>query len=158
MFLSKRGKYGLLAMITLAEASAADGPAARVQIGEIARREKISRKFLEHILLTLRNAGLVHSRTGSGGGYALARSSRDITLGQIYRVLDGPVAPIACVSQMAYESCGCPDEEQCGLRMVMGDVRNAIARIVDNTSLEDVLRRQRSARKKLRQKPGTSSR
>ena len=120
-----------------------------VQIKEIAQREQISAKFLEQILLALKNAGLLHSKMGVGGGYYLARSSSEITLGQIFRVLDGPVAPIKCVSQMSYEPCGCPDEETCGLRLVMGDVRNAIADILDNTSLADVTKRRTSVRKKL---------
>ena len=89
---------------------------------------------------------------GVGGGYYLARSAGEITLGQIFRVLDGPVAPIKCVSQMAYESCGCPNEETCGLRLVMSDVRNAIAEILDNTSLADVTQRQTDIRKRLRRK------
>jgi Rrf2 family protein len=120
-----------------------------VQIKEIAQREQISAKFLEQILLTLKNAGLLHSKMGVGGGYYLARPPKEITLGQIFRILDGPVAPIKCVSQMAYEPCGCPDEETCGLRLVMGDVRNAIAEILDNTSLADVTSRQAILRKKL---------
>jgi len=120
-----------------------------VQIKEIAQREQISAKFLEQILLALKNAGLLHSKMGVGGGYYLARPPSEITLGQIFRVLDGPIAPIRCVSQMAYEPCGCPDEETCGLRLVMGDVRNAIADILDNTSLADVIKRQNAVRKKL---------
>ncbi len=149
MRLSKRGEYGLRAMIALAE-PALEGDAPQMkQIKEISLRENISVKFLEQILLTLKNAGLLHSKMGVGGGYYLARSASEITLGQIFRVLDGPVAPIKCVSQMAYEPCGCPDEETCGLRLVMGDVRNAIADILDNTSLADVTKRQNVVRKKL---------
>jgi Rrf2 family protein len=144
MRLSKRGEYGLRAMITLAETIPNGGSPAMLQIKEISQREQISPKFLEQILLTLKNAGLLHSKMGVGGGYYLARPASEITLGQIFRVLDGPVAPIRCVSQMAYESCGCPEEETCGLRLVMSDVRNAIANILDNTSLADVIRRQAS--------------
>lgn len=149
MRLSKRGEYGLRAMIMLAGTPEAGAPLPMVQIKEIAQREQISAKFLEQILLTLKNAGLLHSKMGVGGGYYLAKSPSEITLGQIFRVLDGPVAPIRCVSQMAYEPCGCPDEQTCGLRMVMGDVRNAIANILDNTSLADVIRRQGEVRKSL---------
>jgi Rrf2 family protein len=98
-------------------------------------------KFLEQILLALKNAGMLHSRMGVGGGYHLARPPAEISLGQIVRVLDGPLAPVKCVSQMAYEPCGCPDEETCGLRLVMGDVRNAIADLLDGTSLADVTQR-----------------
>lgn len=149
MRLSKRGEYGLRAMIALAEPAEKGGAPQMMQIKEISQREHISPKFLEQILLTLKNAGLLHSKMGVGGGYYLARSANEITLGQIFRVLDGPVAPIKCVSQMAYEPCGCPDEETCGLRMAMGDVRNAIADILDNTSLADVSKRQQAARKRL---------
>ena len=140
MRLSKRGEYGLRAMISLADTQK-NSPTGMIQIKEISAREQIPAKFLEQILLALKNAGLVHSRMGVGGGYYLARAAKEITLGQIVRTLDGPLAPIKCVSQMAYEPCGCPDEQTCGLRMVMGDVRNAIADILDNTTLAAVIQR-----------------
>jgi Rrf2 family protein len=136
-------------MITLAGKSTKGNAPAMMQIKEISEREQISPKFLEQILLTLKNAGLLHSKMGVGGGYYLARPANEITLGQIFRTLDGPVAPIKCVSQMAYEPCGCPDEETCGLRLAMSDVRNAIADILDNTSLADITKRQSALRKKL---------
>lgn len=138
MRLSKRGEYGLRAMIDLATWTKGNGV---VQIKDIAEREKIPAKFLEQILLTLKNAGLLHSKMGIGGGYYLAKPASDINLGQIVRILDGPLAPVNCVSQSAYEPCGCPDERTCGLRLVMLDVRNAIANILDNTSLENVSER-----------------
>jgi Rrf2 family protein len=140
MRLSKRGEYGLRAMIVLA-ATGPDGEVPTIQIREIAEREQMPAKFLEQILLALRNAGLLHSKMGVGGGYHLAKSPYEISLGQIVRVLDGPLAPVKCVSQMAYEPCGCPDEETCGLRLVMGDVRNAIADVLDKTTLADVIGR-----------------
>jgi Rrf2 family protein len=149
MRISKRGEYGLRAMIILAEAGEKSNSPAMMQIKEISQREQISPKFLEQILLTLKNAGMLHSKMGIGGGYYLARPAKEITLGQIFRMLDGPVAPIKCVSQMAYEPCGCPDEQTCGLRLVMGDVRNAIADILDHTSLADVIKRQGAVRKRL---------
>ena len=145
MRLSKRGEYGLRAMIHLAEVQK-NSPTGMVQIKEISSHEQIPAKFLEQILLALKNAGLVHSKMGIGGGYYLARLPKEITLGQIVRILDGPLAPIKCVSQMAYEPCRCPDEETCGLRMVMGDVRNAIANILDNTTLAAVMKRVEAAR------------
>jgi len=147
MRLSKRGEYGLRAMIELARVQQAQS-ARLVQIKDISEREKIPAKFLEQILLALKNAGLLHSKLGVGGGYYLARPPREISLGQIFRTLDGPLAPIRCVSQMAYEPCGCPDEETCGLRLTMGDVRNAVADILDNTSLADVTKRQEDAKRK----------
>jgi len=140
MRLSKRGEYGLRAMMVLATPGP-DGKPATVQIREIAEREQMPAKFLEQILLALKNAGLLHSKMGVGGGYHLSRPPAEISLGQIVRVLDGPLAPVKCVSQMAYEPCGCPDEETCGLRLVMGGVRNAISELLDGTSLADVARR-----------------
>jgi Rrf2 family protein len=142
MRLSKRGEYGLRAMIDLA---AWEGTTPLVQIKDIADREKIPAKFLEQILVTLKNAGLLNSRMGVGGGYHLARPANEITLGHVVRVLDGPLAPIRCVSQMAYEPCGCPDEETCGLRMAMLDVRNAISGVLDHTTLADVIQRVETA-------------
>ena len=146
MRLSKRGEYGLRAMIALAEPAEKGNAPQMLQIKEISQHEQISPKFLEQILLTLKNAGFLHSKMGVGGGYYLAKPPSEITLGQIFRVLDGPLAPIRCVSQMAYEPCGCPDEQTCGLRLVMGDVRSAISNILDQTSLADVSRRQEVAR------------
>lgn len=136
-------------MITLAE-PVENGSSPMMQIKEIAEREQIPGKYLEQILLALKNAGLLHSKMGVSGGYYLARSASEITLGQIFRVLDGSIAPIKCVSEMAYEPCGCPDVETCGLRLAMADVRSAIAGILDHTSLADVTRRQQQ----MRNKPG----
>ncbi len=146
MRLSKRGEYGLRAMIALADKTQADGSTPLVQIKEISERENIPPKFLEQILVALKNAGMLQSKMGFGGGYQLARPAAEITLGEIVRVLDGPLAPIRCVSQMAYKPCDCPDEQTCGLRMVMGDVRNAIADILDHTSLADVVQRMNETR------------
>jgi Rrf2 family protein len=147
MRLSKRGEYGLRAMIRMADFFRQDGELHLIQIKEISKIENISIKYLEQIMLTLKNAGLLNSKMGIGGGYYLAKPPREIMLGQIVRILDGPLAPIRCVSQMAYEPCDCPDEQTCGLRLVMGDVRNAIANILDNTSLEDVCNKVAEAHK-----------
>jgi len=138
MRLSKRGEYGLRAMMRLAEFYRPGAEPVITQIKEVSEIEKIPIKYLEQILLALKNAGLLQSRMGQGGGYYLAKPPGQIFLGQIVRILDGPLAPIRCVSQTAYEPCDCPDEKTCGLRLVMGDVRDAIADILDNTSLEDV--------------------
>lgn len=138
MKLSKRGEYGIRAMIFLARHTDEDQP---VKIKDIAAEENIPIKFLEQILLSLKNAGLLQSKMGVGGGYYLARTPEEINIGQIERVLDGPLAPVRCVSSMAYEPCDCPDEQHCGLRMVMMDVRNAIADILEKTTLKDVLER-----------------
>lgn len=116
------------------------------QMKEISQAENIPGKYLEQILLALKNAGLLNSKMGMGGGYYLARPPQQIFLGQIERILDGPLAPIRCVSQVAYEPCDCPDENSCGLRMVMSDVRDAIADILDHTSLQDVYERVKLSR------------
>jgi Rrf2 family protein len=158
MHLSKRGEYGLRAMIDLAggvpSAIAHDDESINkmniMQIKDIAARQQIPAKFLEQILLSLKNAGLLNSKMGVGGGYYLAKNPAEITLGQIIRILDGPIAPIRCVSQMAYEPCGCPDERTCGLRMVMGDVRDAMVAILDNTTLLDISRRVSDEKQALR--------
>ena len=145
MRLSKRGEYGLRAMIHLANTQK-HSPDVLVQIKDISVQENIPSKYLEQILLALKNAGLLNSKMGIGGGYHLAHSPEQINLSQIVRVLDGPLAPIRCVSHMAYEPCGCPDEQTCGLRMVMGDVRDAIAEILESTTLADVTDRVDTAR------------
>lgn len=141
MRLSKRGEYGLRAMIRLAQQQEIGEV---VQLKNIASQERIPIKFLEQIMLALKHAGLLHSKAGTGGGYSLAKPADTITLGRIIRVLDGPLAPIKCVSQIAYEPCNCPDEATCQLRSVMNDVRTAMSEILDNTTLADVAFRQQA--------------
>ena len=109
-------------------------------IAQIAEKERIPRKFLELILLDLKKKGFVRSKKGKGGGYFLRRKPEAIKLGRVIRVLDGPLAPVPCVSQTAYIPCDeCEDEKTCGIRLVMKEVRDAIANILDNTSLADVV-------------------
>jgi Rrf2 family protein len=110
-----------------------------VQLNELAENEKIPVKFLEQIVLALKEGGFLESVRGKYGGYRLARPAKDIFIGQIVRYLDGPLAPIGCVSQTAYRRCSCPDEDHCGLRMLMLDVRNAIANILDRYTLANVV-------------------
>ena len=113
-----------------------------VLISDIAHREALPQKFLELILLELRNHGILGSKKGKGGGYFLARRPDLVHLGEVLRVLEGPLAPLPCVSKTAYVRCAdCRDERTCGIRMVMKDVRDATARILDQTSLADVLKR-----------------
>jgi Rrf2 family protein len=137
MNLSKRGEYALRAMIDLGIAREAGRPL--VPIGELAAHERIPVKFLEQILLQLKEAGFLTSRRGPTGGYSLKKSPRSIKIGQIVRLIDGPLAPIPCVSKTAYEPCSCPDEDHCGLRMLMLDVRNAIADVLDRHTLAEVI-------------------
>ncbi len=111
-----------------------------VQRKLLAERQNIPLGFLEMILLSLKNAGLIGSRRGMNGGVYLIKAPKEITVGQIIRILDGPLAPIACVSQTAYQKCeDCPHAETptCPIQGIMLDVRNAIASVLDHYSLED---------------------
>jgi Rrf2 family protein len=137
MKLSKRGEYALRALIDLGMAREAGREL--LQAHEIASKENIPLKFLEQILVQLRGGGYVGTKRGKQGGYFLNRPMDAISVGAVVRMIDGPLAPIRCVSQTAYEKCSCPDEEHCGLRMLMLDVRNAIANILDRYTLEDVV-------------------
>ena len=132
--LTRRGKYGLKAMVVLAREDG-QGP---VLIGDLAEEEAIPKKFLENILLGLKHRGLVHSRKGPHGGYQLARSPRQISVGEIIRALDGPLALVSCVSQTAYVPCEeCVTEKDCAVRRVFQQVRDETARILDGTTLAD---------------------
>lgn len=137
MKISKRGEYALRALIDIGLASELGKPL--VQINELAQQEKLPVKFLEQILMQLKAGGFLASKRGKLGGYLLAKPMDTIKFGAVVRLIDGPLAPIACVSQTAYERCTCPDEAHCGLRMLMLDVRNAISDILDKYSLADVV-------------------
>ncbi len=136
--LSRKTKYGLKALLTLAE----DRSGFPVGIAAVAERDAIPRKFLEAILLELKRHGLVDSKKGKGGGYVLRRRPEDITFGDVMRALEGPLAAVPCVSQTAYSRCTeCVDEPSCGVRLAMKEVRDATARILDRMSLGDVNKR-----------------
>ena len=136
--LSKKSKYALRALLALARRPSE----APVLIADLAEQEGIPKKFLELILLELKNNGILQSKKGKGGGYFLGRKPDVISLGEVIRVLDGPLAPLPCVSQTAYHMCEeCGDEATCGIRAVMKDVRDATSSILDRESLADVLRR-----------------
>ena len=136
--LSKRSKYAIKALLALADHER-DAP---VRIADLAHEEQIPPKFLELILLGLKNQGILRSRKGKGGGYLLARDPADIYLGQIVRMFDGPLAPVPCASQTAYVACAdCPNEAVCGVHLAMKAVRDATAEVLDGTSIAS-LRRQ----------------
>lgn len=137
MKLSKKGEYALRSLIDLGIAS--EMKRSLVQVAELADVEQLPIKFLEQIMQALKEAGFVESVRGKFGGYRLAKPAREIPIGHVVRLIDGPLAPIGCVSQSAYEKCTCPDEAHCGLRMLMLDVRNAIAGILDRYTLADVV-------------------
>jgi Rrf2 family protein len=134
--LSQKCKYALQALLSLAR----EPSQGMLLVSDIAERENLPKKFLEAILLELNRNGLVRSRRGRGGGYALAKPADLITFGQVVRIIDGPLAPLSCVSVNYYRRCeDCRDEMTCDIRKVMRRVRDAIANELDGTSLQDAL-------------------
>ncbi len=133
--LTNKGKYGLKAMVHLAGLE----PGTLAQVADIAKTNSISKRFLDHILSELRDDGLVYSKKGKGGGYALARPAHEIRVGAIVRVLDGPLAPIPCASVTAFRPCeDCADLKTCAVRQVMVEARNAIANVLDHRTLAEM--------------------
>lgn len=131
--LTKKGKYGLKAIADLATLA----PGETAFVTEIATRNNIPKKFLDTILLELRNGGFLRSKKGPSGGYALSKPASEIFIGQIVRTLDGPLAPIRCASRTAFEACDdCADPEACSVRRSMSTVRDAMAEILDTMTLE----------------------
>jgi Rrf2 family protein len=139
MMLTNKGKYGLKALVHLGSLA----PGTTALAADIASTNRIPKKFLDAILLDLRNAGLLHARKGPGGGYTLARTPAEIRIGDAIRVLDGPLAPIACASRSAYRRCeDCTDVDTCPVRLSMIKVRDAMSEVLDNTTLADLLAEQ----------------
>ena len=137
MKLSKRGEYALRALIDLGIAQELGRP--MLQVTELAAKEKLPVKFLEQIFTQLKAGGFIQTKRGKLGGYSLSKRMDRIKFGSVVRLIDGPLAPIQCVSQTLYARCSCPDEAHCGLRMLMLDVRNAIAKILDRYTLADIV-------------------
>jgi Rrf2 family protein len=134
--LTAKAKYGLKALLHLG----AVPPATTVQAIDIAEANNIPKKFLDAILGELRNAGVVYTKKGPGGGYVLARSPDDILVGEVIRALDGPLAPIACASRTAFHQCDdCKDVRACAIRISMTKVRDAISDVLDHMTLADML-------------------
>jgi Rrf2 family protein len=139
MKLSLRGEYALRALVVLGQNY---GPEV-VRIQTISDQQNIPKRFLEQILNDLRTARLVESKRGVAGGYRLALPPEKIHLSTVVRHIEGALAPISCVSERFYEKCTCPDENTCGIRSVMKDVREAILKILENTTVADVCQRVR---------------
>lgn len=134
--LSRKTKYGLKALAFLAKWQD-DSP---VQISVISESENISQKFLESILLTLRKAGFLSSKKGKGGGYYLLKDASEIRISNVYRILEGPIAMVPCVSLNFYEKCDdCPDEDACSVHRLMIQVRDNTLSILENTTLADLI-------------------
>jgi len=143
--LSKKTQYTLRAMYALARRYG-EGP---VLIATLAEQESIPKKFLEQILLKLKNDGFVVSKKGKGGGYSLADMPEKFMVGQIIRMVDGPLAPLPCASETAYRKCDeCVDDRFCETRIIMREVRDAMATILDKTTLADLVAKADTARSK----------
>ncbi len=135
LVLSKKTKYGIKALTFLARCEESNP----VQISEISKKENISHKFLESILLTLKKAGLLGSKKGKGGGYYLRKRPTEIKMTEVIRVLEGPIAMVPCVSLNFYEKCDdCPDETLCSVHKLMIQVRDNTLDVFRNTTLADL--------------------
>ncbi|HLV63287.1 Rrf2 family transcriptional regulator [Galbibacter sp.] len=133
--LSKKTKYGLKALTYMARKESKSP----VLISEIAEEENISKKFLEIILLQLKNSGFLGSKKGKGGGYYLIRDPKDISVASLIRILEGPIAMLPCVSLNFYEKCeDCKDEETCSISILMMEVRDSTLKILENKTLQDL--------------------
>lgn len=137
MNLTKRGEYALRTVIRLGVAQRLGTPI--VSVSRLAGSERISAKFLENIFADLKAAGYIEGIRGKAGGARLLCDPETTKMGDLVRFLDGRLAPIGCASETAYQPCTCPDPDHCGLRMLMIDVRNAIANILDRYTLSDVV-------------------
>lgn len=138
MKLSRRGEYAIKALIHLSSIDKDSG----ATTPDIAKTAQIPEAFLNQIMLTLKNAGILRSRRGARGGYVLNRPAEQITLGEIARLMDGPLAPIPCASVTAYEPCpSCPEPASCQLSILMRKVRDSISDILDSTTLADMSRK-----------------
>jgi Rrf2 family protein len=140
MKLSVRGEYALRALIVLG----LNYEQPVVQIQAISKLQNIPKRFLEQILNELKSAGIVESRRGVAGGYRLRRAPEEVTLAEVIRYIEGPLAPVRCVSERFYERCTCPDESNCGIRSVMKEVREAIVKILESVTLAQLCERVRS--------------
>jgi Rrf2 family protein len=141
--LTKKTRYALKALIALADQSAEEP----MLIADIAKREKIPKKFLEAILRELKQHGMLGAQRGRGGGYFLRRRPEEISLASIIRALDGPIAPVPCLSKTAYRRCAeCPNERTCGVRLVLHDLHEVTTQMLEQATLADVVKRAGEAR------------
>jgi Rrf2 family protein len=141
MKLSVRGEYALRALLVLARDYQEDDSVVRIQ--EISDKQNIPKRFLEQILNDLKSAHIVESKRGVAGGYRLRRRPERINLAEIVRHIEGPLAPVSCVSEKFYEKCSCPDESRCAIRSVMKETRDAIVGIMETVTLAELAERAR---------------
>ncbi len=140
MKLSTRGEYALRALLVLG----LNYNSEVVRIQKISEQQNIPKRFLEQILNDLKELGVVESKRGLAGGYRLSRKPEQITLAEVIRFLEGPLAPVSCVSQTAYVRCSCPDEARCGIRSVMREVREAIVKVLEKVTVAQLCERARA--------------
>ena len=136
--ISQKTKYALKAMMVLADEAAGNGEALTIEA--IAQRSETPKRFLEHILLQLRNAGMIVSRRGRNGGYGLIKDPGTISIGELLRLVDGPIAPLPCLSRTAYQRCDdCKDEQACRVRRLFADVFYAYLLMIESLTLADMV-------------------
>jgi len=138
--LSLRGEYALRALVVLGMNAGKDV----LRIQAISDQQNIPKRFLEQILNELKVAGILESRRGITGGYRLRLPPEKITLAEVIRLIEGPLAPVSCVSEKFYEKCSCPDESKCGIRSVMKDVREAIVKVLEQVTVAQLCDRVRT--------------
>ncbi|MES2571034.1 MAG: Rrf2 family transcriptional regulator [Verrucomicrobiota bacterium] len=134
MRISKKAEYALRALVLMTREPKS------WRIEELSARENIPIKFLEQILLSLRHAGLLTSKRGVGGGYGMLRPGSQISVGEVIRILDGPLAPVPCAAECQTEPCSCPDPRICPVRALMTKVRRDLGTLLDSQTIEDMIR------------------
>jgi Rrf2 family protein len=134
MRISRKSEYAIRSLIAMARQPRS------WNIQELSTQEAIPVKFLEQILLTLRHAGFLSAKRGVGGGYTLRTPAVQITVGDVIRTMDGPIAPVACSLPNAPEACTCPDPQRCSLRLMMTDVRSQLTTLLDSKTIDDLAR------------------
>ena len=138
--LSKKTKYAIRALIALGEHFGGES----MNILSISQKEKIPKKFLEQILLEMRNAGFLFSKKGAGGGYSLLKNPSEINLVQVMRLTGGPIAQLPCVSLNFYRRCEeCKEESTCGIRATFMSVRDATLKILSETTIADLIKKEK---------------
>ena len=146
MKLSKKSEYALRALSRLGT----PGAPVQMSIQELAQQEKIPKKFLEQVLLALKKAGILHSSRGKTGGYSLQRAPREVSLGEIFRAVDGPVPPLPCMNETSPITCpGCPTRENCWLRSTMSEVDQEVTTVLNRVNLVTICRRATQSRRNL---------
>ena len=150
VMITQKMKYALKALLTLADEAQSAAPQA-LTIEEIARRSGAPKRFLEHILLEIRNAGIVGSTRGRAGGYQLIKPPEQVSVSELLRMIDGPIAPLACLSRRAYQRCDdCKDETTCRIRKVFAEVFYSYLVLIESLTLADVQRSDEVAEQLLR--------